>query len=547
MTSVDPDIRTLRDRERGLVEVVVYPRPPTGRATHDLEYHIHWGEHSALFVFGMTEVAYVSKWVDWPQHDRDFAFRRLGMTHLRERVLSSLQAGGREELILTAEDDQHFDAAERRSGIVVFSDYPEADVDGMVRADICFALKQRGFVRGKRVRLVDLPQELLSNFWTAVELERNILDLEDEGLLGLQFLSGKVEHGVPQHPIEALGLTREGERRSAQLMPRQAALYDAIHGRPEDEALNADREDVDPVATSSPSTQSATKGSGKAPLVFISYSHDSREHRQWVAEFAAALRQNGVDVVLDQWDLRLGADLPKFMEDGLRRADRVLVICTPDYVRKVDAGEGGAGYEGMLITGELVKNLGTTKFVPVLRASDGDQVLPACLATRCFIDFRDDAKAADRLEELLTELHGKAGAEKPPLGPSPFAGVGHPPPPQMVAAPSLAMEHPVGGTGGDSTQSQSDDHLRLLTCMKGHGGVVAVSRTLSGVGLCFVGGTEEPRLVHGTFGSMGGVEGYDFTGVRWDIMLKELAEAGLIREYYEDVYVLASADVDPAV
>ena len=38
------------------------------------------------------------------------------------------------------------------------------------------------------------------------------------------------------------------------------------------------------------------------PKVFISYSHDSPEHRRWVSELGAKLRRNGVDVILDQWD-----------------------------------------------------------------------------------------------------------------------------------------------------------------------------------------------------------------------------------------------------
>ena len=46
------------------------------------------------------------------------------------------------------------------------------------------------------------------------------------------------------------------------------------------------------------------------PKVFISYSHDSAEHKQWVLEFATTLRNRGVDAILDQWDLKPGDDLP---------------------------------------------------------------------------------------------------------------------------------------------------------------------------------------------------------------------------------------------
>ncbi|WP_370457663.1 SEFIR domain-containing protein [Rufibacter sp. XAAS-G3-1] len=34
--------------------------------------------------------------------------------------------------------------------------------------------------------------------------------------------------------------------------------------------------------------------------VFISYSHDSNNHKDWVLQLATRLRLNGVDVILDQ-------------------------------------------------------------------------------------------------------------------------------------------------------------------------------------------------------------------------------------------------------
>ncbi len=70
------------------------------------------------------------------------------------------------------------------------------------------------------------------------------------------------------------------------------------------------------------------------PKVFISYSHDSPAHKQWVSELGAKLRQNGVDAVLDQWDLNPGDDMTRFMEKGVKDSDRVLVVCTDSYVEK---------------------------------------------------------------------------------------------------------------------------------------------------------------------------------------------------------------------
>lgn len=79
----------------------------------------------------------------------------------------------------------------------------------------------------------------------------------------------------------------------------------------------------------------------KAPKVFISYSHDTPDHKRWVGEIASNLVKNGVDVILDQWDLKFGEDLVKFMERGVHEVDRVLMICTETYVQKVNEGKGG--------------------------------------------------------------------------------------------------------------------------------------------------------------------------------------------------------------
>lgn len=59
----------------------------------------------------------------------------------------------------------------------------------------------------------------------------------------------------------------------------------------------------------------------KIPTAFVSYSHDSREHRAWVLKLATELRSKGVDVTIDAWDLQPGADLPMFMEQRLPAAD----------------------------------------------------------------------------------------------------------------------------------------------------------------------------------------------------------------------------------
>jgi formylglycine-generating enzyme required for sulfatase activity len=158
------------------------------------------------------------------------------------------------------------------------------------------------------------------------------------------------------------------------------------------------------------------------PRVFLSYSHDSEAHRAWVRRLAERLLEGGVEVTLDQWDLPFGADVVRFMELGIRDADRVLMVCTANYVAKAEERKGGAGYEGMIITGHVARATDTIKFAPIVRDHAGESLVPAFLGQRLWLDFRDDGLFEERLEELLRELHGAPRYPKPPLGRNPFAG-----------------------------------------------------------------------------------------------------------------------------
>ena len=60
------------------------------------------------------------------------------------------------------------------------------------------------------------------------------------------------------------------------------------------------------------------------PKIFVSYSHDNEELKKWVFKLCTDLLAHGVDVILDQWDVRLGDDLPFSMEQGLTSSKLVL-------------------------------------------------------------------------------------------------------------------------------------------------------------------------------------------------------------------------------
>jgi hypothetical protein len=156
------------------------------------------------------------------------------------------------------------------------------------------------------------------------------------------------------------------------------------------------------------------------PKVFISYSHDGDEHKEWVLRLATDLMGKGIDTILDQWDLDLGANLPKFMDHGLQGSDRVLAVCTDNYNEKSNSGIGGVGYENTILTAELLLNQQTTKFIPVVRAVSKTMKTPLCLAGRMYIDFSDDLAYEQSLEQLVHEIYGVKLRPKPKLGKNPF-------------------------------------------------------------------------------------------------------------------------------
>jgi hypothetical protein len=169
-------------------------------------------------------------------------------------------------------------------------------------------------------------------------------------------------------------------------------------------------------------TREERSGRFMAPKAFVSYSHDSSAHKDWVLKLGSDLRAKGVDVVLDQWDLVPGQDVSMFMQKGISEADRVIMVCSSEYVTKSEQGVGGVGYERLIVTKEVVSSIDTIKFIPVLRGSTHQKRTPTFLGPRLYIDFENDSEYEQRLIELARQIHGAPAISKPPLGPNPFSG-----------------------------------------------------------------------------------------------------------------------------
>ncbi len=144
--------------------------------------------------------------------------------------------------------------------------------------------------------------------------------------------------------------------------------------------------------------------------VFVSYSWDSEEHKQWVRGVAEALdREPEIEVTFDQFDVWAGKDLTHFMERGLE-CERVVVVSTQTYVRKARERVGGVGYECSLITADLVKDMRQDTFIPVLRVGED---VPAFLGTKLWLDFRDDTRFEESMRRLFAAIRREADARRP--------------------------------------------------------------------------------------------------------------------------------------
>lgn len=152
-----------------------------------------------------------------------------------------------------------------------------------------------------------------------------------------------------------------------------------------------------------------------AVRVFMSYSWDSEEHKKWVLEFATRLRADGVDAIVDQLHLELGARSPEFMERAIKESDRVLVICTEKYKMRFDNRDGGVGYEGHIITGEIVSKVGKNKFVPILRNGSWENAIPTALSGVIGVDLRQES--TEEYRKLIANLHRVSSI--PAVGPRP--------------------------------------------------------------------------------------------------------------------------------
>ncbi|WP_077285161.1 SEFIR domain-containing protein [Cognaticolwellia aestuarii] len=158
----------------------------------------------------------------------------------------------------------------------------------------------------------------------------------------------------------------------------------------------------------------------KSPKVFISYSWSDQNHQELVKHWADRLVSDGVDVILDIYDLKEGDDKYVFMESMVTDPEvtHVLVICDNVYAEKANARKAGVGTESQIISGEVYQKVKQSKFIPIVCefSPEGDPILPAFMQSRMWINFSSSEAENENWEQLIRLLYGKPQHVKPKKG-----------------------------------------------------------------------------------------------------------------------------------
>ena len=157
------------------------------------------------------------------------------------------------------------------------------------------------------------------------------------------------------------------------------------------------------------------------PIVFISYSWDDEDHKQWVLNLADRLAIDGIDVILDRYFLRAGKSIPHFVENSINSANKILMIFTPNYKLKADKREGGVGYEYSIMNIDLYKNqTSNDKIIPVLRSGNMDESIPTFMQQFIHINISNNANFENSYRDILREIRNEPEIIRPKVGDKPL-------------------------------------------------------------------------------------------------------------------------------
>jgi len=150
--------------------------------------------------------------------------------------------------------------------------------------------------------------------------------------------------------------------------------------------------------------------------IFISYSHDSEPHVQFVLDLAERLIEDGFNCVLDFYlDEAPAEGWQAWLATELAEADYTLVICTSTYLERYQQGavisSSEQEFQGLVITADLYSQFAKqTKFIPILpEAGKLQDIIPPLQGQNAFELMADYLG----LHQLLKNKQPKAQVVEP--------------------------------------------------------------------------------------------------------------------------------------
>lgn len=107
-------------------------------------------------------------------------------------------------------------------------------------------------------------------------------------------------------------------------------------------------------------------------IVFISYSHDSDDHKTKCLQLKIQLLKDGINCIIDHDESFPENGWALWCEKQIERADFVLIVCTNEYTKRFNHDEQaekgkGVKWEGHIIRQTLYNNqVNNSKFIPVI-------------------------------------------------------------------------------------------------------------------------------------------------------------------------------------
>ncbi|MBM7774107.1 hypothetical protein JOD54_004311 [Actinokineospora baliensis] len=159
------------------------------------------------------------------------------------------------------------------------------------------------------------------------------------------------------------------------------------------------------------------------PHVFVTYTHDSQNHKDDVRFFSRLLREVGIDVTLDQWAEGVRQDWSSWATQSILTADYVLVIASPQYAAAGDGLGPSTTNPGVRSEAAILRNLlhsqrdtWTPKLLPVILPGRQVTELPHFVLPHTVDHYVITDLTNPGITDLVRVITNQPRLVRPPLG-----------------------------------------------------------------------------------------------------------------------------------